>query len=82
MLTSQAIEGFTLDISSGNYAFRTVELYKANLLHLCDFHGDPVIEAVTLYDLKRFMVHLKTNYKPIRMNGSTDPLSGLAQDNH
>ncbi len=82
MLTSQAIDGFALDIASGNFASRTVELYKSNLIHLCTFLGDPALETISLDDLKRFMIHLKTDYKPIRMSGSTDPLSGSAQDNH
>ena len=82
MLTSQAIEGFVLDLLSGNYATRTVEGYKTNLRHLCDFLGDPEIGTVALDDLKRFMAYLKTDYQPVRMNHSTAPLSGSAQDNH
>lgn len=82
MLTSQAIEGYALDISSGDYAMRTVELHRSNLRQLCIFLKDPPIEAITLDDLKLFMVHLKTTYKPKRRNGSTAPLAGASQDNH
>ena len=40
MRLSAAIEGFTLFMSSGDYATRTVRLYKDSLGHMVNFLGD------------------------------------------
>ena len=82
MQLSTAIDGFLLDISSGPYSPVTVTLYRIDLRHLCEYLDNPPVEAISADDLKRYMVWLKSDYKPVRLNGSTEPLSGAAQDNH
>src|SRR5450759_5095244 len=82
MRLSAAIEGFTLFMSSGDYATGTVRLYKDSLGHLVKFLGDVDVEKVSLTDLQRFMLYMKTSYVPKRFGGSTLPISPSYLDIH
>lgn len=82
MRLSAAIEGFTLFMSSGDYATRTVRLYKDSLGHLAKFLGDVDVEKVRLTDLQRFMLYMKTSYVPKRFSGTTNPISPSYLDIH
>jgi integrase/recombinase XerD len=73
MLLSKAVEGFLLDMQSGQYAISTIKLYDFTLHSLTKYLEDPPVENVRLEDLSRFMAELQSR-KP--------PLSGPYLDNH
>ncbi len=79
---SKAVEGYLINIASGNYAQGTVELYRQDLAKAADFLGDPDLDAITVADLERFMLYLKTDYKPVRLHESDRPLAGATRDNY
>jgi integrase/recombinase XerD len=49
---------------------------------MCKWLGDPDLDAITLQDWQRYFVHLRTDYKPRRINGDTSRLTEASIDNH
>jgi integrase/recombinase XerD len=83
MKMSKAVEGFFLYGQSGAYSSATITYQKYYLPRICAFLHDPEIEKITLEDLQRYMVWLKTDYVPRRFNTNDKrPLSGSAMANH
>jgi integrase/recombinase XerD len=82
MKLSKAIEGFLISCTAGNYAPSTVSLHSMNLKLLTEFLHNPEIEAIREEDLQRYMLYLRTEYKPKRLYPSDKPYSDAARDNH
>jgi len=56
MLLSEAIDALAIATRANGRSVRTVDSYLEKLSHLLDFLGDPLIDAVTVHDLRRFLV--------------------------
>ena len=82
MKLSKAIDGFLLDFQAGGHSVGTVKLYKLALNTLARFLDDPDISRVRQEDLKKFILWLRTGYRPNRPGGADHPLSESAIDNH
>jgi integrase/recombinase XerD len=82
MRLSTALEGYILYMSSGNFSMGTVRLYKDSLGHLVTFLEDVDVEKVTLSDLQRFILYMKTSYVPKRFSGETHAVSPSYVDIH
>jgi integrase/recombinase XerD len=52
------------------------------LKNLAQYLDDPEIDSVRPNDLKRFLLYLRTDYRPNRPGGDDTPLSESAIDNH
>jgi integrase/recombinase XerD len=84
MILSAAIQGYLLHLAT----FRSMGTYKLYELYLRQFvsHvGDRELKTIKADELSRYLVYLKTEYIPKRVQGSTrvgDPLSASALDNH
>lgn len=81
---SQAIDGFLLSFRI-DHSPHTAKLYELYLKIACDWLQDPPLAQVDTQYLRRFMLYLKSEYKPNRVTASTQkgrPLSPAAQDNY
>lgn len=81
MQMSKAIAGFLLD-APNTYSPAYIPTMKIQLLYMCNFFGDPELESLTPDDWKRYMAHLRTDYKPRRFNKDQSPLAPATIDNH
>jgi Site-specific recombinase XerD len=81
MQFSKAIEGFLLD-ATNNYSPAYIPTIQYQLKYMSVFFQDPELETLTLEHWKRYLVHLRTDYKPKRFNGDPSPLSPATIDNH
>ncbi len=72
---SKAIPGFIQYKAAEALSPTTLRSYADDLKKWLDQTGDREINKVTTEDLRAFFVWLRTEYKPRRFNGSTDPLS-------
>lgn len=82
MLFSKAIEGFLLEAYAGRYSPSHIPTIKIQLDYMCKWLGDPDLDSVTSDHWKKYMVHLRTDYKPRRFSGNTAPLALSTVDNH
>lgn len=82
MKLSQAMEGFLYDFQANGNSPRTARLYRLYLGKLAGFLEDKEVEEVTHDNLQAYMMYLRTDYKPNRLNGDPKPLSAAALDNH
>lgn len=82
MLFSKAIEGFLIYAATGAYSPSHIPTLRKYLTYLCEWLGSPELNAITLDDLNRYFVHLRTDYKPKRINNDTSPLKEASIDNH
>lgn len=82
MKLNKAIEGFCLARLADSYSPITVERYQGCLKKLGTFLSNPDITKITIDDLRRFMVWLSRDYKPVRFSGDQSPLSGASLDMH
>lgn len=78
MLLRDAIEGFCLELSSGNYSDCTIKLYHQCLRELAQFLSNPPINDVTPTILQGYMSFLRHEYKSKR-DGKR--LAGSSLDN-
>lgn len=81
MKLSEAIEGYTLDISSRGYSPLTIRSNTYYLGIMAKYLGDCDVSQITTDDLKRFVVYMQKDYVPVRPNGNKDPLGPAALDN-
>jgi integrase/recombinase XerD len=81
MRLSDALEGYLLDVASRGYSPRTIESNRYYLRLFARYLDDKQTEEITSDDLKRFVVHMQQEYKPIRPNGDTKPLGPAAMEN-
>lgn len=82
MNLTKAIEGFLLDFQAGGRSAGTVKLYRLALTNFARFLDNPEVHKVKPEDLKRFMLWLRLDYKPLRPDGDERLLSESAIDNH
>jgi integrase/recombinase XerD len=55
---------------------------ESQLGYMCKYFHDPEVDSLTPEDWKRYMVHLRTDYKPKRFSGDKSPLALSTIDNH
>jgi integrase/recombinase XerD len=82
MQFSKAVEGFLLEARGGLYSPSYIPTMEIQLRYMCAFFEDPELDSLTLDHWKRYMLHLRTDYKPRRFNGDTSPLALSTIDNH
>lgn len=75
MRLSEAVHGYLLSISAGNYSEATVSLYHHYLSLFVRYLQDPELGDVTAEQVARFASWLKRDYRPQRPNGDGQPLS-------
>lgn len=81
ILLSKAIDGFlTFKLAEG-LSKRTINSYEHTLRHWLDHIGDLQVSRVKTSDLIAFLVWTRTDYKPRRWNGNTEPLSAKSLRN-
>jgi len=61
---TQAIEGFQLDLAARRLSPNTIADYTRSLRRLQTFLGDPLLDTITVEDLRRFMADLETPRAP------------------
>lgn len=81
MRLREAVDGYLLDVSSRGYSPHTIMTNKRLLCLMADYLNDKPPNGVTTDDLRRFVVYMQTEYKPIRPNGDQAPLGPAAMDN-
>jgi integrase/recombinase XerD len=82
MKMSKAVEGFILDCKT-QFSPRTIENYERQLARLVCYLQDPEVTDVTGEQLNRFIVWLRTEYKPTRFDTSnTSLLSEAGVENY
>lgn len=69
MKLSKAVEGYLL-FASTKYAAATVEHYQKTLIKVIEHLNDPDVETISVQDLQRYFIFLKTQYKPHRFLGA------------
>ena len=82
MKLQKALEGFCLARLADGYSPATVERYRGCLDKLDRYLSNPEINEITIDDLRRFMVWLANDYKPVRFSGDQKPLSGASLHVH
>ena len=75
LLLSKSIDGFLKFKVAEGLSQNTVFSYSHILHHWLDYIGDRDVSKISTSDLAEYLAWLRTNYKPIRLNGSTEPLS-------
>ncbi len=78
----KATEGFLLDFQASGHSAGTTKLYRLALANLARFLNNPEVHQVQPEDLKRFMLWLRTDYKPYRQGNNNRSLSESAIDNY
>ncbi|MCD6424369.1 MAG: phage integrase N-terminal SAM-like domain-containing protein, partial [Anaerolineales bacterium] len=73
MKLSKALQGFSIDRRAQGYSPATIKIYNSCLSNFSSFLGE--IENITKQNLLEFFYYLRTDYKPRRFSGSTEPLS-------
>ena len=81
MKLSKAVEGFIFARLADGYSPNTMDVYKWALVRLERYLENPEVVAIKLDDLRRFMLFMRAEYKPSRMNGDESPLSGSSMEN-
>ena len=81
MLLSKAIDGFlTFKLAEG-LSKRTIDSYEHTLRHWLNHVGDLKVSQIKTSDLVAFLAWMRTDYKPRRWNGNTEPLSAKSLRN-
>lgn len=75
MQLNQAINGFLLFKEAAGLRPKTVRLYRHHLGQFVAWYGDQPLEQLSAIDINRFLAYLRTEYRPTRFSGSTEPLS-------
>ena len=75
MHLSRAVDGFLIARTADGYSHHTLESYARRLGQMVEYLGDPLLEAVTSEDVRRFFAWLREGYTPRRSNGDSSPLS-------
>ena len=78
---SKAIDGFlTFKVAEG-LSQRTVDSYEYYLNQWMNHIGDQDVAKIKTSDLSNYLAWVRTDYKPKRWNGNTDPLSAKSLRN-
>ena len=81
MLLSKAIDGFlTFKLAEG-LSKRTIDSYEHTLRHWLNHVGELKVSQIRTTDLFAFLAWMRTDYKPRRWNGNTEPLSAKSLRN-
>ena len=72
---SKSIDGFLKFKTAEGLSQRTISSYEFILQHWLEQIGDRKVADVQPADLTGYLAWLRTEYKPVRFNGSTEPLS-------
>ncbi len=72
---SKAIDGFLKFKTAEGLSQRTISSYEFILSHWLETIGDRNVSDVQSSDLTGYLAWLRTEYKPVRFNGSSAPLS-------
>jgi integrase/recombinase XerD len=75
LLISKSIDSFLKFKIAEGLSQRTVDSYEHILNHWLKYIGDKPVTEINPSELTSYMAWLRTNYKPVRFNGSTVPLS-------
>ena len=59
MKFSEAIQGYILYISAGDYSIVTVQNYRRTLRIICEQWGDPELETITTNQIREFLASLR-----------------------
>lgn len=82
MKMSQCLEGYKISCFSDGFSPVTVRGYLSGIGSMLQYLNDPDVSTVTLDDLKRYMLYLRTEYKPRRKSGSQAPLASASLHRH
>lgn len=72
---SKSIDGFLKFKTAEGLSQRTITSYEYTLNHWLNYIGDRSVSEIQPSDLTGYMAWLRTEYKPVRFNGSKEPLS-------
>ncbi len=72
---SKSIDGFLKFKTAEGLSQRTITSYEFTLNHWLKHIGDRNVSDIQPSDLTGYLAWLRTEYKPVRFNGSTEPLS-------
>ncbi len=72
---SKSIDGFLKFKAAEGLSLRTMASYEYTLKRWVDYIGDRSVNEIQASDLTGYMAWLRTEYKPVRFNGSSEPLS-------
>lgn len=72
---AKAIDGFLKFKTAEGLSQRTIISYEFTLNHWVEYIGERDVSEIEASDLTGYMAWLRTEYKPRRWNGSTEPLS-------
>ena len=72
---AKAIDGFLKFKTAEGLSQRTITSYEFTLGHWLKYIGDREVSEIQSSDLTGYMAWLRTEYKPRRWNGSSEPLS-------
>ena len=75
LLISKSIDGFLKFKTAEGLSLRTITSYEYTLNHWLNYIGDRSVSEIQASDLTGYLAWLRTEYKPVRFNGSTEPLS-------
>ena len=75
LLISKSIDGFLKFKTAEGLSLRTITSYEYTLNHWLNYIGDRSVSEIQPSDLTGYLAWLRTDYKPVRFNGSTEPLS-------
>ena len=78
---SKAIDGFLKFKVAEGLSKRTIDSYEFYLNQWMEHVGDQDVAKVTASDLTNYIAWMRTDYKPRRWNGNTDPLSAKSLRN-
>ena len=71
----KSIDGFLKFKTAEGLSQRTITSYEFTLSHWLKYIGDREVSEIQSSDLTGYMAWLRTEYKPVRFNGSKEPLS-------
>jgi integrase/recombinase XerD len=74
-ILSKALEGFVNHKYAEGLSPRSITSYERLLKKWIKYEGNKPINKVTKENIREYMRWLRTDYKPIRKNGRTEPLS-------
>jgi len=72
---SKSIDGFLKFKTAEGLSQRTIDSYEYTLNHWLKYIGDRSVSEIQASDLTDYMAWLRTEYQPVRFNGSREPLS-------
>ncbi len=72
---AKSIDGFLKFKTVEGLSQRTIASYEYTLNHWLKYVGDRSVSEIQASDLTGYMAWLRTEYEPVRFNGSKEPLS-------